>query len=110
MPARPATTAFRRHARYHQARWREAQGLPIGTQPIVPQPGKRARKVGSRIPLELGRSTGANFLTEAAFDAAVARASSVETEKSVDWQWLWADQLSSIALSCNHFGDLSADH
>ena len=32
-------TAFRREARYHQARWREANRHPIGTQPIVPRPG-----------------------------------------------------------------------
>ena len=43
---------FRRRLRYHQARWREAHGHPIGSQPIDPRPDERARRlVGSRLPL-----------------------------------------------------------
>ena len=30
VPRRPAVTEFRRRLRYHQARWREAGGHPIG--------------------------------------------------------------------------------
>jgi hypothetical protein len=48
VPGRPEMTAFRRRARLQQARWREEHGHPIGTQPIVPRPGKPARAVGSR--------------------------------------------------------------
>jgi len=33
VPRRPAMTQFRQQARLHQARWREAHGHPIGTQP-----------------------------------------------------------------------------
>ena len=33
---RPDVTAFRRAARLHQARWRAANGHPIGSQPIKP--------------------------------------------------------------------------
>ncbi len=33
----PAMTEFRRRLRYHQAQWREANGYPIGSQPIAPQ-------------------------------------------------------------------------
>ena len=41
VPRRPAMTEFRRRLRFHQAQWREANGHPIGSQPIVPRPGRR---------------------------------------------------------------------
>ena len=106
---RPAMTAFRRRTRYHQARWREAHGHPIGTQPLVPRPGVTVRAVGSRVPLDYGRTTGAGFVSAAALAAARARTSFVEREQSFDHQRLWADLLSSEALSFNLFGDLGAD-
>ena len=110
IPNRPAMSAFRRQARYHQARWREATGHPIGTQPMVPKPGgTRVRPVGSRLPLEYARDTGANFVTAAALDAARARTSFIEPRQSIDHQRLWADLLSSAALSFNLFGELAAD-
>jgi hypothetical protein len=109
IPRRPAMTAFRREARYHQARWREANQHPIGTQPIVPKPGDiHVRPVGSRLPLDYARETGANFLTANAWDAARARTSYIEARQSLDHQRLWADLLSSTALSFNLFGDLAA--
>jgi hypothetical protein len=106
---RPAMTGFRRRTRYHQAQWREAHGHPIGTQPIVPRPGVAVRPVGSRVPLDYGRTTGAGFVSPAALGAARARTSFVEREQSFDHQRLWADLLSSEALSFNLFGDLFAD-
>ena len=110
VPRRPAVTEFRRRLRYHQARWREANGHPIGSQPIVPRPGGGpARPVGSRLPLDYARATGATFLTAPALDAARARTSTVEPHQSFDHQRLWADLLSSEALSFNLFGDLGAD-
>jgi len=110
IPKRPEMSKFRREARYHQARWREAHHHPIGTQPIRPRPGDaRVRPVGSRLPLDYGRETGANFLTPAALDAARARAARVEAHQTFDHQRLWADLLSSIALAFNVFGDLAAD-
>lgn len=109
VPGRPAMTAYRRRLRYHQARWRDAHGHPIGTQPIRPRPGAGVRLVGSRLPLDYGRDTGATFLTPGALAAARARASIVEREQSFDHQRLWADLLSSAALSFNLFGDLAAD-
>ncbi len=110
IPGRPAMTAFRRAARYHQARWREANGHPVGTQPIAPKPGAtRVRPVGSRLPLEYARDTGANFVTAPALAAVRARAARVEPRQSVDQQRLWADLLSSPALAFNLFGDLDAD-
>jgi hypothetical protein len=110
IPRRPAMTSFRREARYQQARWREANHHPIGTQPIAPKAGEtRVRPVGSRLPLEYGRDTGASFVTSAALDAARARVAYVEPRQSLDHQRLWADLLSSVALSFNLFGDFAAD-
>src|SRR5256885_1824870 len=64
VPRRPEMTEFRRRVRYHQSQWRDAQGHPIGSQPIAPRPdGGPARLVGSRLQLDYARETGANFLT-----------------------------------------------
>jgi hypothetical protein len=65
--------------------------------------------VGSRIPLAFGRETGANLVTAAALDAARRRMALVERSQSIDHQRLWADLLSSEALTFNLFGDLAAD-
>jgi hypothetical protein len=110
VPRRPEMTEFRRRLRYHQAQWREANGYPIGSQPIAPRPdGGPARLVGSRLPLAWARETGANFLTAGALDAARARTSIVEPHQSFDHQRLWADLLSSVAMAFNLFGDLAGD-
>jgi hypothetical protein len=102
-------TEFRRRLRFHQARWREAHGHPIGSQPIVPKQGKPARPVGSRLPLDYARETGANFVTAGALEAARARTSVTEPHQSFDHQRLWADLLWSPTLAFNLFGDLAAD-
>src|SRR3954470_16452218 len=103
-------TEFRRTLRFHQAQWREAHGHPIGTQPIAPKPdGKPARPVGSRLPLDYARETGANFITAGALEAARARTAMTEPHQSFDHQRLWADLLWSPALCFNLFGDLAAD-
>ena len=65
--------------------------------------------MGSRLPLDYARDTGASFLSSAALDAARARTAYVEARQSLDHQRLWADLLSSAALSFNLFGDLAAD-
>jgi hypothetical protein len=110
VPRRPAMTAFRRGLRYHQARWREVNGHPIGSQPIAPRPdGGPARPVGSRLPLAYALQTGANFLTGGALAAARARTSITEPRQSFDHQRVWADLLWSPALAVNLFGDLAAD-
>jgi PD-(D/E)XK nuclease superfamily protein len=110
VPRRPELTEFRRRLRYHQAQWREANGHPIGSQPIAPRPdGGTARLVGSRLQLAYARETGANFLTADALDAARARTSIIESHQSFDHQRLWADLLSSVSMSFNLFGDLAAD-
>jgi hypothetical protein len=107
VPGRPEMTDYRRRLRYHQARWREANGHPMGSQPIVPRVGGSARPVGSRLPLDYARETGATFLTASALDAARARTSSTEPHQSFDHQRLWADLLWSPALAFNLFGDLT---
>ena len=110
VPRQPAMTEFRRRLRYHQARWREVNGYPIGSQPLAPRPeAGPARPVGSRLPLAFARETGANFLTAHALDAARARTSFAERHQSFDHQRLWADLLSSTAFCFNLFGDLAAD-
>jgi hypothetical protein len=109
VPGRPAMTAFRRAARLHHARWREANGHPIGTQPIVPRKGKTSRLVGSRLPLDDARDSGANFVTPSAFETAKARLAWREPQQSIDLQRTWADLLWSTPLTFNLFGDLAVD-
>jgi hypothetical protein len=110
VPRQPAMTEFRRRLRLHQARWREAHGHPIGTQPIAPRDdGKPVRLVGSRLPLDYARETGANFVTPASFEAAKARTAAIEPHQTLDRQRLWADLLWSPSLAFNLFGDLAAD-
>jgi hypothetical protein len=101
VPGRPAMTAFRRRARLHQARWREARGLPIGTQ--------RGRPVGSRLALDDARATGATFLTRAARAAATARLATKERHQRLDAQRFVADLLSPEAFACNVFADVTTD-
>jgi hypothetical protein len=110
VPREPEMTEFRRRLRYHQAQWRESNGHPIGSQPIVPREGKPSRPVGSRLPLDYARETGANFLTPGALQAATARAATVERHQTFDHQRLWADLLWSPSMAFNLYGDLAADH
>jgi hypothetical protein len=100
-------TEFRQRSRFHQAQWREANGHPMGTQPIRPRPGVALRPVGARLPLDYARESGANFLTAAALEAARTRTSFKEPRQSFDHQRLWADLLWSPALAFNLFGDLA---
>ena len=104
---RQEMTEFRRALRYQQARWRESQGHPIGSQPIAPRKGQPSRPVGSRLPLDYARETGANFVTAEALAAVEARTSVVEPHQTLDHQRLWADLLWSPTLAFNLFGDLA---
>lgn len=105
VPGRPEMTEFRRRLRLHQSRWREAHHHPAGTQPIVPKPGQPSRRVGSRLPLDYGRETGASFLTAAAREAARTRAATPERHQSFDHQRFWADLLWSPAAAVNLCSD-----
>jgi PD-(D/E)XK nuclease superfamily protein len=109
IPRDPATTEFRRRVRLHQALWRERHGHPIGSQPIAPRPDQAARPVGSRLPLEYAKDTGANFVTSGARAAVRSRTSIVEPHQSLDHQRLWADLLWAPSLAFNLFGDLAED-
>ena len=111
VPKRPEMTAYRRRMRLHQARWREAHGHPIGSQPLVPQAGRPSLPIGSRLPVDYARTTGATFLTSAAHDAAAFRLSAAakEPHQSLDAQRTWADLLWPTAFCFNLFGDLAAD-
>jgi PD-(D/E)XK nuclease superfamily len=109
VPGRPEMTEFRRRLRYEQARWRESNGHPIGSQPIVPRAVKRSRPVGSRMPLDYARESGANFVTGGALAAARTRTSFVEPHQSFDHQRLWTELLWSPTMAFNVFGDLAAD-
>lgn len=109
VPGRPEMTAFRQRLRLHQSRWRESNGHPIGTQPILPKPGKPSRPLGSRLPVDYAEETGANFLTPAAFEVARARVETKEPRQSFDRQRWWADLLWSPSMAVNLFGDLAAD-
>src|SRR5262245_31436412 len=110
VPGRPAMTELRQRMRHQQAQWRESNGHPIGSSPIAPRTGQPSRPVGSRLPLDYARETGATFLTPAALATAQARTSLVERHQSFDHQRLWADLLSSPTLAFNLLGDVAADH
>jgi hypothetical protein len=109
VPGRPATTAFRRRARLHQADWRDAHGHPIGTQPIRPRPGDDVRLVGSRLALDHAIGSGANFVTPGALAAARERMATKEPHQVLSAQRVWADLLWSESMAFNLFGDLAAD-
>lgn len=111
VPKRPEMTAYRRRMRLHQARWREAHGHPIGSQPLVPRAGEPSRPVGSRLPVDYARDAGGTFLTRAAHDAAMFRlsAKAKEPHQSLDAQRTWAELLWPTAFCFNLFGELAAD-
>lgn len=109
VPGDPETTAFKRRARLHQALWREGKGLPIGSQPMRPNPGQPSRPLGSRIELEAARQTGANFLGEDARRAVRERLADPQPHETLDEDRLYCDLLSSMPMCFNLFGPLQAD-
>jgi hypothetical protein len=109
VPGRPEMTEFRRALRGRQARWREAKGYPIGSQPIAPKQGQKARPVGNRLAFDFAKESGANFVTAGALEAARARAGVPEPHQRFDHQRLWAELLWSPTLAFNLFGELAAD-
>ena len=71
--------------------------------------GEAAPSRRLRLPLEYAQTSGANFVTARALEAARTRTSVTEPHQSFDHQRLWADLLWSPALAFNLFGDLAAD-
>lgn len=102
----PATTAWKRRARAHQAAWRMARGYPIGTHPHGDAAGT---PVGSRLELGFAQRDAVNLLTPGALAAVRARLESPERHEMLQATRLWADLLSSMPLCFNLFGDLAAD-
>jgi hypothetical protein len=109
VPRDEETTAFRRRARLHQALWRKSQGFPEGTEPNTPGKGVEPRPLGSRLEFGFARQTGANFLTQAARDAARHRVESPERLQTLKVDRLYADLLSSMPMCFNLFGPLWPD-
>lgn len=105
----PDTNAFKRRARLHQALWREARGLEIGTQPMRPSPGRPSRPLGSRIALGVAKRTGANFLSDAARRAVADRLVDPQPHQTLDEDRLYCDLLSSMPMCFNLFAQLQVD-
>lgn len=103
------TSAFKRRARLHQALWREHKGLPIGSQPMRPKPGRPSRPLGSRISVEAGRKSQANFLNEAIRRAVSQRVAKPQPYQTLLEDRLYCDLLSSMPMCFNLFGVLEAD-
>ena len=103
----PASTAWKRLARWRQAQWREARHHPVGAQPYAG--GARATRVGSRLQLAFARLSGANFITDDALAEARRRIANPELHQMLLESRLWADLLSSMPLCFNLFGTLGAD-
>lgn len=106
--ARDATTTdWKRRARWRQAQWRVARGLPIGSHPHGG--GANASVVGSRIELALAKQSGANFISPGALAAVRARLAAPEPFQMINEDRLWADLLSSMPMCFNLFGELAVD-
>jgi hypothetical protein len=98
------TTSFKRRARLHQARWREARGLPAGHEPMQPRPDKAQRPLGSRIDYDTAIKSGVNFLGTLVLLAAQARVAQPEHREMLKQDRLFADLLSSMPMCFNLFG------
>lgn len=87
---------FQRRARLLQALWREERGLPVGER----RPGIA---LGSRLPKEYARETGANLMTPAALAAARREVAAMRagSGQKIDEVRLWANLLSSQPLAFN---------
>lgn len=108
VPGDKETTAFKREARLKQARWRETQGIPIGTHPIRPKLAQEARKLGSRIDFTAA-GEGFNFLTEEIRQVAKHRADITQRHEMLNRDRLFCDLLSSMPMCFNLFGALAHD-
>ena len=108
VPGRQEMTTFRRRYRLHQAMWRERHGHPIGSQPIAPE-GKPFRPVGSRLPLDYARETGANFVTPGALAAVRQRTAVVEPNREHRPSTRLGRPTWLPSVAFNLFGELAAD-
>ena len=94
---------YQRLFRVRQARWRTANGLPVGLH--------RGAPLGSRIAMPYARDHLANYLTDNV--RAVVRAEVVEGDRSRGKLYgaprIYADALSSQPMCFNLFGELTLD-
>jgi hypothetical protein len=103
----PETTAWKQRARKRQADWRERQGLTMGSHTSRGRDTPTAN--GSRILLSQADRSSANFVTSAAYTAALARVGAPEKYEVLKKDRLWSDLLSSMPMCFNLFGDLYVD-
>lgn len=99
-------TDFKRRARWQQRWWREAQGLPMGHNPV---PGGGERPNGSRIPLEAALVDGSNLLSAEIVQAVHQRIERPQRHQMLDEARLWSDLLSSMPMCFNLFGEAAVD-
>jgi hypothetical protein len=104
VPKDQETTAWKRLARYRQAKWREAKGLAPGFKPYAG--GTDATAIGSRIALDVAEKHLVNFISEGARNAVRQRLAEPERYEMLQRPRLLADLLSSMPLCFNLFGDL----
>lgn len=106
----PATTQWKRLARWRQYRWAMTAGHAghLGFHPYDGR-AKNSVRVGSRLELQYAKTQKANFVTDAALDAVLARLRNRERHETMRTDRLWADLLSSMPMCFNLFGDLHAD-
>lgn len=98
-------TWFKRRARLHHARWREANGHPMGSQKVK----GATRRVGTRLESGYAKQTMANFLSPGVRQAVIDRVRKKEPLQTLNSDLLYADLLSSLPLSFNLFGELAMD-
>jgi hypothetical protein len=103
------TTEFKRRARLHQAKWREARQIPLGSQPMRPKQDETGRPLGSRVEVEFAYRTGCNFLNDAAKRAVERRLQNFQSHQTLNRDRLYCDLLSSMPMCFNLFGALQED-
>lgn len=72
--------------------------------------GEKSRPIGSRIDLDHGKQTGANFLTPQVLAAVKARLAASERFQMLKEDRLYCDLLSSMPMCFNLFGELTNDN
>lgn len=105
VPGRPDITSFKRRARWHQARWREAKELPRGEH----RSAGVMRQNFSRLSLATATETGANFLSDGIRRAVRQRLDNPQRHQTLNTERLWSDLLSSMPMCFNLFGELPGD-
>jgi hypothetical protein len=72
--------------------------------------GRSLGKLGSTLPDDFARETGANFISPAVRHAVLDRIQTEQPGESIEQNRLFSNLLSSMPLCFNLFGELWADH